>query len=286
MPYYLEKSFASDHDFHPPEGMHIGMINDPERLLGYVNYFSRWAKDKVFLDVGAGLGLIGIRALEHGAKFVYFVEQNKTSAECLAKILAALPFPNRYAILNADFHSMTRNQFSLEPNILVCELWGPHLWNEGVIPTYQQAKSLFPKITMVPGDYRSEFSIVRIPPSEYRVWPREQIPGVQLIDFYKKLMAGKLLSGVGFQLEPLTDPQNSLMLNGGSVQTSWETTIERNYSEVFFLLRHKIGWPEESEPRFWRDTLSYVPEVRAGQQLRISMNDIYVPRFEIFSERR
>jgi putative methylase len=64
-------------------------------------YMNGDIEDKIIADLGAGTGILGIGALELGAKFVYFVEKDKTVIEQLEANLANYDKKN-YAIINSD----------------------------------------------------------------------------------------------------------------------------------------------------------------------------------------
>jgi 16S rRNA (guanine966-N2)-methyltransferase len=60
-------------------------------------------EDTIVADCFAGTGSLGIEAISRGARFVYFVEQNKQSIQILKKNLAKLKIPtSQYKILNQD----------------------------------------------------------------------------------------------------------------------------------------------------------------------------------------
>ncbi len=205
MPYYLEKSWERSHKSFP-EGMNLPMINDPMRLTKYHEFFKTQARDKVILDVGAGLGLIGLKSLEHGAAHVYLVEQNPITAKALKQIVKNHPQSHKITVIEHDFHSVERTFFSTAPDLLVCELWGPHMWNEGLHVTHSKAKELFPHIQIYPATYKSHFNIVQIPWDDTQIWPREQIEGVKLTEIYKEQYLGYLLDRHGVKHKDITTP--------------------------------------------------------------------------------
>jgi 16S rRNA G966 N2-methylase RsmD len=278
MPYYLQQSLSRSHKGFP-EGMNLSMINDPHRLTKYNEYFKENAGGKVILDVGAGLGLIGLKALEYGASHVYLIEQNAHTVAALRKIVAALPDPGRATVIERDFHQLNRSDFHVSADLLVCELWGPHLWNEGVHATHLKAYQLFPEIDFYPCSYKSEFNIVRIPPTEQGIWPREQLADVSLLEIYKQEYLGHLLDRHGVQHIDLTGPVECFSLNGEKFTRNFETIIDDDYSDVFFNLTHYIQWNDHLQK--WRNTYFYVPEISRGTRLTIALDEVYLPVFSV-----
>ncbi|BAL80898.1 16S rRNA (guanine(966)-N(2))-methyltransferase RsmD [Caldisericum exile] len=58
--------------------------------------------DKVFLDLFAGSGAVGIEAVSEGAKFVYFVENNKKAVDVIKKNIAKFGIREQCKILVRD----------------------------------------------------------------------------------------------------------------------------------------------------------------------------------------
>lgn len=278
MPYYLEESRAQTKYF--PEGMYLPMINSETRLTRYHEYFELHAQDKVILDVGAGLGLIGLKALEHGAKHVYLVEQNPETAMALKAIVARHPHGARATVLHADFHYLKREDFGVEPDVLVCEFWGPHLWNEGLHATHLKARELFPNIDMYPAKYRSDFNIVRVPHDEYQIWPREQLNGVDMKQIYKDHYRGFLIEHWDVKYTDVTVLEKCLTLDRENLEARFEKVVEADYTDVFLHLYHTMEW-HPGQREFYRHTLYYVPELREGQKIKVRLNDFYLPVFTI-----
>ncbi len=278
MPYYLEKSWERSCKYFP-EGMHLPMINDLSRLTPYETFFKQHAKDRIVLDVGAGLGLIGFKALEHGARHVFFVEQNPVTAKNLRALLEHHPKKHQITLIEGDFHTLTPAHFAHTPELLVCELWGPHLWNEGLHATHTQARRLFPKIEMYPAHYSSHFNVVEIPWDETQIWPREQVPGLQLTELYKKEYLGYLLDRSGIRQKNLTEPEKCFSLENDQLVSVYETVMPRDFTDVFFHLRHEIHWMDHVQ--HYRSTYFYVPKIQAGERIRARLDDLYLPIFDI-----
>ena len=66
-------------------GLYVTMLNDKLRNQFFYDALKKHVKGKVVLDVGSGTGLLAAYALEHGAKFVYAVEQIEQSAKSIPK---------------------------------------------------------------------------------------------------------------------------------------------------------------------------------------------------------
>jgi putative methylase len=67
----------------------------------WIVYMNGDIEGKVIVDLGAGTGILGIGALELGAKFIYFVEKDKKAIEQLETNLAIYNKIN-YAIIDSD----------------------------------------------------------------------------------------------------------------------------------------------------------------------------------------
>jgi len=278
MPYYLEKSWQRSHK-HFPEGMNLPMINDGTRLDRYREFFRTNAQGRVVLDVGAGLGLIGFRALEFGAAHVYMVEQNPITAKHLRHIISVHPRGSQVTLIEGDFHAITRDSFQHVPDLMVCELWGPHLWNEGLHATHSQARKLFPEIDIYPRRYKSHFNIVRVPHSERSIWPMELVPGVSLREIYKDEYLGYLLDRHDVKHEALTAPVECFSLEDDKLTAKFQIPVTENYQDVFFHLFHEIHW--EDFVQHYRSTYFYVPELSAGKTVQVSLDKVYLPLFDL-----
>lgn len=128
------------------------MVDDQERLNDGVKPALRSAcSDKVILDLGCGTGILGLHALEHGAKFVYFVEQNEFMVEVLRNCLHKLIDPSMFKIIHKYAQDLTESDFDKGiPEICVSELWGILLFDEGYYHCSAPIKNIFKDIVFIP----------------------------------------------------------------------------------------------------------------------------------------
>jgi len=67
----------------------------------WISYQNNDIKNKIIADLGCGNGILGIGALLLGAKFVYFLDSDKTSLDICLKNIKYFDFKN-YKITNND----------------------------------------------------------------------------------------------------------------------------------------------------------------------------------------
>ncbi len=85
---------------------------DPEIAFKILNEISlRNENNKIFADLGAGTGILGIGALLIGAKMVYFIEKDKDAIEILnmnlRSVMQYVDIKNKYLIVNDDVKNFT-----------------------------------------------------------------------------------------------------------------------------------------------------------------------------------
>jgi predicted RNA methylase len=126
----------------PMIGFYGVMINDRWRNEFFYNALQTKSKDKIVLDMGTGTGILAFYALAAGAKFVYCVELNPSSAQIAKKILSKNFSEDRFAIINADFWSTDLTKIINHPiDILVSETVGSGLFDQGMIHTWNKIQS-------------------------------------------------------------------------------------------------------------------------------------------------
>jgi predicted RNA methylase len=187
MTYYLEKSEWWN-SLNVPEGMNLDMVNMEGRLENiFKPALEEEAQDKVVIDLGCGTGMIGIYALEQGAKFVYFVEQNSQMIHILNKVLTKKIDRSKFKIIHKDIENLKVEDFDRgKPDLCVGEFFGPRLFDEGYVMYTRHLNKLFPTINFIPERFEGKFSIVDIDYST-EIWPKEKI----LIDHFKFMYSEK-----------------------------------------------------------------------------------------------
>lgn len=165
-----------------PEGMNLDMVNQPGRLdtllLPAVKDHSL---DQIVVDLGAGTGILGLSALEHGAKFVYFVERDPQMFYILENILSGKLQSSKYKLINKDIETLTLEDFDFgAPSLIVSEFFGPRLFDEGYVNYSKHLQSLFPKCHFIPETMKVDFYVNEVDYSQ-PIWPID----ANLLDHYK-----------------------------------------------------------------------------------------------------
>jgi hypothetical protein len=127
--------------------------------------------------------------------------------------------------------------------------------------------------------YSSHFNIVEVPWDESQIWPKEQVDGVSLREIYKKEYLGYLLDRSGIKHKDLTEAVECFSLKDDQLVSKFETPITQDYTDVFLHLRHMIHWDGFQE--HYRSTYFYTPQLKAGKTLRVSLDDLYLPLFDL-----
>lgn len=181
MTYYLSKSdWYNSLDI--PEGMNLDMLNMPGRLdLLLKPAIDRINKNRVFVDLGCGTGVLGLYALSQGAKFVYFVEQNDQMVHILKNILHKKIDSHKYKIIHCDIENLSIKDFDqFEPEIFVSEFYGPRLFDEGYVNYTKYLRTLFPTCFFIPGTFSGFFYLGDVD-YDQPIWPNDN----DLVDHFK-----------------------------------------------------------------------------------------------------
>ena len=205
MTYYLEQSNWRNMA-NVPEGMVLAMTQDVERL----NLVILPALDKidlteqVIVDAGCGTGAIGLHALEKGAKYVYFLEQDPQMLHILYNTLPKIVDENKFSIIPKDIEHLTEDDFSQMPTLVTSEFYGPTLFDEGIVPYVRRFKSLFPNIKFIPENYETRIYLGDVDFS-HPVWPADD----KMYEQYKFMYSEK-----GFaQIPDFFWPENARLQN-------------------------------------------------------------------------
>lgn len=202
MTYHLQNSIfmtsePKDKDWHNPfnysEGMSLGMINWEGRL-GNVIFpaLEKIPLDKrqVVLDAGCGTGMIGLKALETGSKFVYFIEQDPQMVKVLKNVLPKLLEPHQYKIIGSDLENLNKKWFDCgTPQVVTSELFGPTLFDEGFVSVVAAIKNLFPNTVFIPEIFAQEVFLTDVDYST-PIWPQSE-EGQSTLEHYRFLHHSK-----------------------------------------------------------------------------------------------
>ncbi len=118
--------------------------------------------DKVFLDIFAGSGQIGIEALSRGCSYCYFIEQNKEAVTCIKENLSNTQLIDQSTVLSVDYKSALA-QFSGNKLVDLVFMDPPYnqLYEKQVLELLTQYEILAPKaLIIVEASLETDFSYV------------------------------------------------------------------------------------------------------------------------------
>jgi len=181
MTYYLNHSEWYSTKY-IPEGMNVDMVNNDHRTQQLLMpAITKSAKDKVFIDLGCGTGMLGLHALKHGAKFVYFVEQDVQMCHILENVFKNKLDPDKYKIISKEITLLEESDFDKGvPEIVVSEFFGPGLFDEGYVHYTKQIRMIFPEIQFIPETFKIKLYLNKIDYTQ-PIWPKDS----ELLDHFK-----------------------------------------------------------------------------------------------------
>jgi SAM-dependent methyltransferase len=160
-------------NFYPSTGSYRSIMTDRERNIFYKNAIDQYCKDKVVLDLGAGLGLLSLMAIRAGAKKVYAVEVNPVAIKALQKL------KEDENLLNLVIVESTSWELDLPENVdvIVHEIFGPFLLDEMCLYTLKDVeKFLKPGGILIPEKFGFDF----------KFFDSEKIPSISYIKHISK----------------------------------------------------------------------------------------------------
>ena len=182
MTYYLQESdWFNSTDI--PEGMNLDMLNTVEGRLSKLlsPSLKNVSTGKIVMDMGCGTGILGLQALDMGAKFVYFVERDVQMYHILKNVLSNKLDSTHYKIINKDIEELLIEDFDKgNPEVIISEFYGPRLFDEGYVNYTKHIRSMFPNCYFIPETFKVDFYLNNI---DYKlpIWPTEH----DLIDHFK-----------------------------------------------------------------------------------------------------
>lgn len=144
---------------------------DDEKMHAYEQYFKKYAKDKVIIDLGTGPGIMGYLALKNGAKKVYCIDYIERYLNVAKKMLS--DFDNVEFILG-DAGSI---KFP-EADIIVHEIFGHNVFDEFIfrISHNLHKQNMLDKITPKKIEWVTYKADLEGPNLEHRLYVKDDFP--------------------------------------------------------------------------------------------------------------
>jgi SAM-dependent methyltransferase len=117
------------------DGISLPMINDIGRLNFYEAAIAQVAKDKTFVDAGAGTGLLSFLAVRYGANKVYAVERDNARYKLLCDVVEKLNLSDKIIPIHDDFLNTYLNA-----DYCVTETIGSQIFDENILGIGVHAK--------------------------------------------------------------------------------------------------------------------------------------------------
>lgn len=129
--------------------VHFQMLDDELRTQNWVAALKQVVTpDDIVVDIGTGTGILAMAAAKAGAKKVYAIEQGRI-ANLAENLIAANGLSDRIDVIRGRSTSVTLPE---RGTVLVSEIIGNAIFNEGILKTFLDAKQrlLQPNATFIP----------------------------------------------------------------------------------------------------------------------------------------
>jgi 16S rRNA (guanine(966)-N(2))-methyltransferase RsmD len=90
------------------------------------NILGELVDDRLFVDLFAGTGAVGLEAISRGARRAIFVERNRENVPLIHRNIAALRYEGRAAVRHADAYRFARSLRALDDHPIVVFLDPPY----------------------------------------------------------------------------------------------------------------------------------------------------------------
>jgi SAM-dependent methyltransferase len=168
--------------FYPNPATYRVMMVDRDRNEFYERAIKENVKDKVVLDVGAGLGMLSLMACRAGAKKVYALEVNPVAIDVLKKL------KNEENLLQLEIIEAPSWEAELpeQVDIILHEMFGPMLLEEMCLLTLGEVKKwLKPEGKMIPEEFGFKF----------KFFDSEKVESIRYISKFSKTYDSVMQSG-------------------------------------------------------------------------------------------
>jgi hypothetical protein len=242
MTYYLQESEWFNSKY-VPEGMNLDMLNTVDGRLSKLltPSLKNVSTGNIVMDMGCGTGIMGLQALDMGAKFVYFVERDVQMYHILKNVLSNKLDSTHYKIINKDIEELLIEDFDKgNPEVIISEFYGPRLFDEGYVNYTKHIRSMFPNCYFIPETFKVDFYLNNI---DYKqpIWPSEH----DLIDHFKFMYKEKGFSKHIFTQENMC--LGSIEFNANT--QTFDNNMEFTYKGKKELLLIGVAYIEHNDLR-------------------------------------
>jgi len=110
------------------------MLNDSYRNSWFKKHIQNEVKNKTFVDIGSGTGILSAYALDAGAQYGYLIESSTEAKNVSAYVLEKLGHKDKFTCINDDFKNVKLNNVE----VVIAEQVGPGLFDELQLEIWQQ----------------------------------------------------------------------------------------------------------------------------------------------------
>lgn len=132
---------------------HFSMMNDQQRNLAYQAAIESIVdKNSIVFEIGTGSGLLSLMAARAGANKVITCEASAMIASKAEEIIQKNGCQDKIRVINSFSASLTPDDLGVKPNVIIHEIFGISLIDEGVIPALQHALTTLaqPDVKLIP----------------------------------------------------------------------------------------------------------------------------------------
>lgn len=223
------------------------MLNDRVRNAWFQKHIHSLLQDKIFIDVGAGTGILSAYALEAGARFGYPIEISKQASIVGNHILKCIGYKNKFKWYNEDFEKVVTDK----ADVVLAEQVGPGLFDELQIKIWKHYNKI----------YGSDY--VSIPDElvvDLHIFDGNKMPYVdKIIHQDTSLPNGFYDTLKKLSIQPDEIVTNFISINKDTVDKTIENTISLNaYESATLVFVNKIGYQKDylhltdSSTQYWK----------------------------------
>ncbi|MCX7593284.1 MAG: 50S ribosomal protein L11 methyltransferase [Fischerella sp.] len=175
------------------EDFHQLMLGDRLRMNAYKQAIQEVVKPgMIVLDLGTGTGILGLWALEAGAKYLYAIDVNENILSLAVQRFNQAGFSGKYEVFNALSYDVNLPE---RVDVIVSEILGNLADNEDFVPILQDARKRFLKKegNMLPSSVYSQL----VPVSSIKA--HQQIKSKNIKSLNKNYSLERLLQQLAIQ---------------------------------------------------------------------------------------